>query len=271
MLSSSLAPRKSTMDRGTDALKVHLTACSQLDVRQTRRGYCMECCCPCQARSEFHYMIPVDPTTTSPDDRHIASSLEDSNPACRYCCSACHPFTMVVKEVNTNAELLTVQRPCRCMAMQFKCCCYQTARISSGGQRLGVVKEQCTYCVPSFRVTNDKGEALYIIHPPTCVNGYCYNPFTEGNPLGSGCCKLPFRIYPADAADTNGDAPYIGKILKRPKSAATEILTDANSFLIDFPAGANVEHKAILVGTSIFLNAVFFEGAGEDGGFLSMF
>jgi hypothetical protein len=49
--------------------------------------------------------------------------------------------------------------------------------------------------------------------------------------------------------------------LKKPKSLKTEIFTDANAFEVKFPSQATVDQKAMLVGTAIFLNAVFFEDA----------
>ena len=87
---------------------------------------------------------------------------------------------MVVKENNTEAELLTVERPFRCATGGCKCCCYQEATISSGGQLLGKIKEDCYFCVPSFTVTDYKEEGLYVVHPPTCLGGICVNICAEG-------------------------------------------------------------------------------------------
>jgi len=67
-------------------------------------------------------------------------------------------------------------------------------------------------------------------------------------------------LIAANQAKTNGgEAPHLGKILKMPKSIKTEIFTDANAFEVTFPEQATVGQKAMLVGTSIFLNAIFFE------------
>jgi hypothetical protein len=88
----------------------------------------------------------------------------------------------------------------------------------------------------------------------------CVQICSEGNPCGKGCCKVPFWIFPAGQANTGGDAPHIGKILKKPKSLGVEAFTDANAFTITFPEQASADEKALLVGTSIFFNAIFFEG-----------
>ena len=165
---------------------------------------------------------------------------------------------MTVKENNTEAELLTVERPFAWPACACKCCCYQQATITSGGQELGNIKEGCYFCVPSFTVVDHKAEPLYVVHAPTCIGGMCVNCCAEGNPCGRGCCLQSFRVYPyAQKGQTDGDAPYIGKvgrskrahhkgttfiqrlthlmdvlcficqILKKPKSMMTEIFTDA--------------------------------------------
>lgn len=136
---------------------------------------------------------------------------------------------MEVKELNTESEILTVERPYRCPVGGCKCCCcWQEAFIKSGGTHLGAIKEDCYICVPSFTLRDHTDTPQFIVHPPTCLGGCCFNPCTEGNPCGRGCCRLPFRIYPyAQKGSTNGDAPFLGKILKKPKSAFVEIFTDS--------------------------------------------
>jgi len=39
----------------------------------------------------------------------------------------------------------------------------------------------------------------------------------------------------------------------------TEAFTDANAFELIFPDGSTVAQKGVILGTSILLNAVFFE------------
>ena len=157
--------------------------------------------------------------------------------------------------------MITVDRPFRCLIGGCKCCCYQEASVSSGGQELGSMKEDCFYCVPSFKINSPDGTPIYKVHPPTCCAGICMNCCAEGNPCcGKGCCKVPFHVYPADQEKTDGDAPFIGKILKKPKSLAVEILTDAEAFDVTFPDDATAQQKGLLMGSAIFINVNFFEG-----------
>jgi len=128
-----------------------------------------------------------------------------------------------------------------------------------------VASHSCRLCsVPSFKVYDGEDKQIFLIHQPTCLGGCCVNCCAEGNPCGKGCCKVSFRVYPAEQSDTNGDAPYLGQILKKPKSFGTEVFTDANAFTIDFPKDASTDQKGILMGSAIFINSLFFEG--EDGG-----
>jgi hypothetical protein len=93
----------------------------------------------------------------------------------------------------------------------------------------------------------------------------CFLSCAEGNPCGKGCCKVSYRIFPHDQAKTDGDAPYLGSILKKPKSFGVEIFTDADAFEVTFPEDASADQKGMLIGTSILFNAVFFEGKGGGG------
>ena len=167
---------------------------------------------------------------------------------------------MKVEELETENEILTVDRSCALPPCACKCCCFQEMSFHSGGQSLGKIEEQFSYCVPIFKIYDENGKAVYKLHQPTCVGGLCVNCCAAGNPCGSGCCKVPFNVYPKSQENTHGDAPYVGNILKVPKSLMTELFTDAEAFDVTFPDDATNAQKAMLIGSAIFLNAIFFEG-----------
>jgi len=244
--------KQNLMERGSDVLNKHLGGTNQIDIRQTRRGCCQEFL-GCEAPTEMKYYVRKD---------QVAQSLEESNFCCRCICAPVYPFKTVVREVYTGAEILTAERPCRCVACGCKCCCYQEMSVSSGGYLLGKIKENFYCCVPSFGVYDNSDIPVYTIHPPTCCCGVCVNCCTEGNPCcGEGCCKVPFWIFDANDKNTNGsNANKLGKIVKVPKSLMVEIFTSANAFEVVFPAKATVEHRGLLTGSSLLLNAIFFEG-----------
>lgn len=245
------------MERGTNpALEAHVRSATKLGIRQTRKGWFQECL-GCEARDEFKFFKDGE----YPNE--FATALEDSGCCIRFCCAPCHPYKMSVKEKGTDTELLSMDRPFRCPVGACKCCCYQTMSMTSGGQPIGRIDEKCFCCVPRFMAYDGQGKELYKMHSPTCCCGMCINCCAEGNPCGKGCCKASFRIYPADQKDTDGDAPYLGVILKTPKSLKTELFTDANAFDLTFPEGASVNEKALLMGSAMFFNANFFERQGD--------
>jgi hypothetical protein len=100
--------------------------------------------------------------------------------------------------------------------------------------------------------------------------GTCVNCFAEGKPCRKGCCKISYRIFDSNQKDTDGDAPYLGQIglAEEPaestneplSSEIIELFADTDAFEVDFPKEATAAQKGALIGTSIFLNALFFEG-----------
>ena len=245
-----LSTQTQNMDRGTPTLRNHVQNCSKMHVRQARRGWLQECLC-CDSESEFKYFI---------EGTHVADSVEESTHLCRCCFAPHHPFIMEVKDVDTESQLIEVDRPFRCCLFPCKCCCQQEAIVMSGTEKLGQIRETWWWCVPQFKVHDHDENVVYIVHPPTCFGGACINCFTEGNPCTHGCCKLPFRVY-APNTPTHDESPPVGVIFKIPKTAFVEVFTEANVFEIDFPQDSTFSQKGLLVGSSLLLNSLFFEGS----------
>jgi len=175
----------------------------------------------------------------------VAHSIEDSNSCHNFLISPNHPFTMEVKELNTDAEMITIERPFQCCLSCCKCCCYQEISVNSGGQVLGTLKENFWLCVPAFTSRDEAGSPIYKIHQPTCCCGMCVDCFTEDECCG--CCKVSLRVYPATQSYTGGGAPYVGKILRG--NGDLEVM---------FPDGSTVAQKGVLLGSSLLLNGIIF-------------
>lgn len=236
----------------------HFENSKEMTIRQTRKGWLQECL-GCEAKVEMRWFQKGESNV------EFATSLEESECCIRLCCSPCHPFKMTVKELGSDAEILTMDRPCFLPPCGCKCCSFQEMTFTSGGAYLGAVQEQFYVCVPRFVVRDEEDKPLYKLHMPTCCGGICVNCCTEGNPCcGRGCCKVPFHVFPADQEDTNNGATPLGKIVKVPKSMAAEIFTEADAFDVVFPEDATSSQKAILAGTSVFLNALYFEESQDD-------
>lgn len=232
----------------------------EMSVRQTRKGWIQECF-GCEAADEFKWF-----DTTDGRNDQFATSLEDSKCCTRMCCGGCHEFNMVAKEEGTGAEILSMNRPWACNAGPCKCCCYQKMTYSYQGKPLGSMEEGFYCCVPRMQIKDATGNPIYKIHAPTCCFGTCVNICAEGNPCcGKGCCRIPFHIFPASQEDTDNGAPYVGKVVKVPKSLAVEMFTDSEAFDITFPDDATNVQKALIAGSAILINANFFEDEAQDG------
>jgi hypothetical protein len=115
--------------------------------------------------------------------------------------------------------------------------------------------------VPQFKVYDDDDNTVYKIHPATCCGGMCIDYCVDGHCCPHGCCLIPCRIYPADQQDTNGDAPFIGKMAKIPKEEFCDVYNETNYVEIQFPEGANANQKGLIMGAYLLINTLFFEGS----------
>ncbi|CAJ1930649.1 unnamed protein product [Cylindrotheca closterium] len=252
------------MDRGTDLMKGMLSECQKMEIRHARRGWCQECIC-CITKSDFKYYdttLNDDPENNS-NKHKVAVSKEEFNFCCRCCIGPCHSFDMTVKAPslpeNQNPEIIEVNRPCRLPMCTCKCCCYQEATVFSGDDDLGEVREAFWCCIPKFKVYDHDDKTVYIIKPPTCCGGMCIDCCTEGAPCPHGCLMLPWRVYSADASRTNGDAPYVGKMLKIPKATFRDTFNETSYVELQFPDDADAKKKGLLLGAYLLINALFFE------------
>lgn len=235
-----------------------------ISIRQTRRG-CFQELLGCEALDEFKWF-----DKTNDENVQFATSLEESDCLCRICLGGCHEFSMDVKELDSDNVIMSMHRPFGCPAGACKCCCYNTMTMSANGRALGSIEEQCWVCVPRMIVKGANGQDIYKVHSPTCCGGMCVNCCAEGKNCGAVCCRVPFHIFPASQQDTDNGAPNAGKILKIPKSIKTEVFTDAEAYDVTFPEDATAEQKALLAGSTIYINANFFEQENESGGGLDL-
>jgi hypothetical protein len=246
------------MDRSIAKIDEHFAAAKSMSVRQTRKG-CFQELIGCEASDEFKWF-----NTTDGRNDQFATSVEDSECFSRMCCGGCHHFTMVAKEEGTGEELLTMDRPMACNAAPCKCCLFQKMTYSYKGEHLGEMEELFYCCVPRLQINDASGTPMYKVHSPTCCGGTCVDCCAEGKNCGAVCCRVPYYIYPATQQDTDNGAPYIGKVVKIPKSLAVEMFTDSEAFDVTFPDGATPVQKALIAGSAILINANFFERETEN-------
>lgn len=222
---------------------------TSLTIAQKRKGLIKECL-GCEQKTEFKWY-----DTTNGMNTKIGSSKERSGCCIRFLCAGNQAFKMDF-ETEDNEKILSMERPLKCFLGPCKCCCYQEMSFYTDKNKIGSIHEKFFCCVPRFMIKDSNEVDLYKVHSPTCCGGCCVNCCAEGNPCGGACCVVPFHIFPASQDNTDNGADHIGKIVKRPKSLAAELFTDADMWDIKFPDGANVVQKALLAGSTTLLNAI---------------
>ena len=136
--------------------------------------------------------------------------------------------------------------PCQC------CCIPAISYFAADGSPMGSASVPCHYCLPSISVKDPSGNQEYAIQMPSCCGGLCVDVCAEGL-----CnCKIPFYIYPPGKGAKGEE---IGKIIKLWRGLGTEVFTDASSFQVEFPKGIDETAKARVLGSTFFINLLFFE------------
>jgi len=234
-------------------------------IAQTRKG-CFQECCGCEANSQFKFYV---------NGQHTAMIEEQSSCMMRFCCGNARPWQTKMAlgqsdDLTNLASIVNFERPFRCKAGPCKCCCFQEVKTTDpSGALLGGIKEQFWCCVPKFTVYGPDQQPVYDVHQPTCCGGQCINLCAEG------CCncRIPFYFYPHGGADdqvlvaTNAtcaegvDPPAKAQVCKIWRGLGTELFTDADSFELKAPDAADASTKANLIGVTLLLNQIFFEGA----------
>ena len=143
-------------------------------------------------------------------------------------------------------HVLQFQRPFRCTSG----CCYlqemDIAYMQGGAPRpLGRIEQQCSVTGVVLNIVDGSGATLYTIMGPCCV-------------WDTPCCSVEFEVR-----DPSGEQ-VVGKIHKMSGGAIAQMLTDADNFGIEFPQGAGVEAKAILLGCVSLIDMMFFESTGNS-------
>lgn len=253
-------------------------------VKQTMRG-CLQECLGCEAKSEYKvsnmdYQY-IEGTSLKEGAMTMADELyiiEESNCCLRICFQDGRPFVL---KVSTGGEpggqpVVEFRKPCGFPVMctihtqdgqvDFPCCCLlpQVTAFSPGpdGQELNKTRYQCDCClwVPKF-MYSEGGQDIFKIRPETCCGGCCIVckcgkggapavPFYFWNPLNP-----EEKIGAAQV----GQEPQITKVWAGMKK---ECCSTADNFAVFFPQGSTPERKAGILGATMLVDFVFFEGRG---------
>lgn len=91
----------------------------------------------------------------------------------------------------------------------------------------------------------------------------CFSKSDPGSCFTKCCgCSVPFHVFRV-GKDHGTDAVPDGKVVKKIKSLATELFTDANAFDVEFPENATTDEKVMIAGSAVLINEMFFETSNQ--------
>jgi hypothetical protein len=270
-------------------------------VKQTMRG-CFQECMGCEAKSEFkmsgHDWNMQDNrgflASGAMEQTDILYILEDSS-FCQRCCLK--DGRAAVMNVTSGGEAggdkvfafhkdvgCPVTFPIYCpkgggdddgggggggmTKCDVPCCCMLPAFIGKDVDdepfsESRYVCDQNLY-VPKFDYM-ENGEVIYRLAPPTCCGGCCIACECKAR----GCnAAIPFYFYKPgtderieDGSSNVGDMPQITQVWAGFKK---ECCSTADTYTVKFPAEANGQRKAGLLGMAMLIDFAWFEGHSSE-------
>jgi uncharacterized protein YxjI len=112
---------------------------------------------------------------------------------------------------------------------------FHELRITDGGGRpIGTIRREFSFMRRIFTLQDASGRELYRLYGPLL------HPWT-------------FEVRKGEQV--------VGRIVKKWSGAAREVLTDADTFGVTFPAGADTTVKALLLAAVLLIDFVHFENS----------
>lgn len=210
---------------------------SNLLVKQTKKNWLQEMCCGCEGKTEFKVATEEAPKT------NVMYINEQSSCCIRMCCGTQRPFNMKMYSGPdaSHPMMLHMDKPFTCcLPGPGKCCCLHSISVSDGSVTLGRAQEAFYCCVPTIDLYADDGK-IYTLEK----GGMCPCVIIE-------CCRQPFEIK-----DNSGST--VGSVTKKFGGLFKEAFTDADTFLVKFPADADPTKRAVIMASVMLLNQLFFE------------
>ena len=186
--------------------------------------------------------------------RYLFKCIENSDFCSRkFCRSDQRPFNMNIIHCNSFDQLglgyttsfATMQKPCMCTVC---CLCRPEIEVilKSTNQPVGKVKYIYTLCDPTFELYSISGGLKYIVTADCCQCALRCSGF-----LG----KTSEGVFNILDAQNN---QVVGRITKEPADIS-ELVTDADSYVVNFPVNADANDKLILIGMALMIDYQFFE------------
>ena len=191
--------------------------------------------------------------------RYLFKCIENSNCCSRkFCTSSQRPLDLNIIHCNSADQLgMGYKTPFATMQKPFMCTMFCLCRpeinvvLNSTGQPVGKVRHICTVCDPTFEVYNAQSGLKYIV-TANCCQCALICPGIIG--------KTSQGIFDILDATSN---QKVGMIVKEP-ATMSEIVTDADSYVVNFPPTADANDKLLLTGLALMIDYQFFESDADE-------
>lgn len=173
----------------------------------------------------------------------LMMAKEESSCCSRYWCKNQRPFVMPVTDKDGN-EVMRFERPLRCMGACCNCCypnLLQSLTVTSNGQFLGRIQEPARCCDIALEIFGRDNET---------------KKFELGGSVWKFCCTCCEDVnYPV----VNESGVEVGSVVWKFKGFCVQVLTDSDSFVVNFPPEMPVEDKALFIGATLLLDFMYYE------------
>lgn len=189
-----------------------------------------------------------------PSGKEMYFVAEESNCCYRLCCNPSHPMKLHVTDM-AGQKIMTMDRPWAYNCCLLECgnmCGLHKMNVFMGDNddednRIGSVSMPICGggCAPTLEI-KDKGDNVQakVVGPYCCISDLCGAKFEVKGP----------NDEPFGAVEKLGVDSVAG--------AVQEALTDADNYNISFPQQLPVEFKALMMGSLLLLDYMFFESEG---------
>jgi hypothetical protein len=213
----------------------------------------------CETPNRYHVFVQ----NAQGYNQYLFKCKEESGWCMRNCCpSSGREFSMKLKHINAATQIksndflnvyATLFKPFKCT-----CCCLARPELllSLNGheqQYVGKVKEEFTCCDPLFTIKDGNGNPVYSVKCDCCQCGFCCRKNFCGK-----ISEVKFFIY-----DLNNCVQPAGTIVKMRAQNVGQLITDADSYEVLFPANATPQQKFSLICCALMIDYQYFEETGS--------
>jgi len=180
--------------------------------------------------------------------QQVYFASEESSTCERQLCGPHRGFIMHICD-NMQQEVIRVVREFKCCSGYQECICgcckgHCAAEVTVEapvGEVVGKIRQACSSWKPHFKLETADDVEYANIRGPCCFGNIC-------------CPNTDFKI-----TNMSEEEAEIGKVTKKWAGFAAEIITDAQTFSVEFPMDMDVRQKAVFIGAVFLIDFMCFE------------